>query len=54
MREKLCSRHLEVEQLQEEVAMLLKNRELSKAEIKRMQNLLGSPNHKVADLESDN
>jgi len=40
-----------VEQLQEEIATLIGSQELSKTEIARLQNLLGSASHKVADLE---
>lgn len=51
LREKLCSREVEVEQLQEEIATLIRSQELLKTEIARLQNLLGSASHKVADLE---
>lgn len=51
LREKLCSREVEVEQLQGEIATLIRSQELSKTEIARLQNLLGSASHKVTDLE---
>lgn len=51
LRENLCSREVEMEQLQKEIATLIRSRELAKTEIARLQNLLGSASHKMADLE---
>jgi chromosome segregation ATPase len=51
LREKLCSRELQVEQLKEEVVILQRSQEFSKIELERLQNLLASAVHNVAGLE---
>lgn len=49
--EKLCSRELQVEQLKEEVVSLRRSQKISKNELERLQNLLGSAIQNVAGLE---
>ncbi|GLJ04761.1 hypothetical protein SUGI_0002830 [Cryptomeria japonica] len=51
LREKMCSREFEVEQLQEDVAKLKESRKILEAEISRLQDLLSTARHKTRDLE---
>eukprot|EP01018_Ginkgo_biloba_P021294 Gb_06002 [translate_table: standard] len=51
LREKICSREVEIEQLQGEVAALIRSQQVLKSEIVRLQDLFIRANHKERDLE---
>ncbi|KAH9327622.1 hypothetical protein KI387_007800, partial [Taxus chinensis] len=51
LREKLCSREVEVEEFMEEIAKLKERQEILEADIGRLQDLLGTACHKARDLE---
>lgn len=51
LREKLCSKELELEQLQEDFASSITGHEKIKVEIKHLQNQLRNLQHRCNDME---
>eukprot|EP01018_Ginkgo_biloba_P038019 Gb_41640 [translate_table: standard] len=51
LREKLCSREIDLERLQEEVATLIRSQDVLRSENVSLQEMLRSANHKEKDME---